>query len=165
MDTAACPPRGTIRTALRCGRSPGPSVSLPARVPFEQQDHPLGSALPVQWRRAHLVAQPAAAAVDAVEGQLLAAVAFHQASTERLAQLCDRQPDVELEERPTYRLFAAQPPEVFGLLVPQLDVQVSIHDHDRRAQAGQDGAQVTVRLLEVDGALLQAAVQGAQLLV
>src|SRR5579872_5747673 len=121
MDPAAWP----RRRATPCTATwllAGPSVSVPARVSFEQQDHSLGAARPAQRSRAHLVAHRAAATVDAVEPQLLAAVVRLQASAERLAQLSDRQPDVEIEERPAYRLLAAQPPQVFRLLVPEFDL-------------------------------------------
>jgi hypothetical protein len=75
------------------------------------------------------------------------------ARSDDLAQLADRQADVEVEERAPVHLVHAQAPQVLGAAVPDEHIQVLVHHHRGGAHAGEHRLDERVQLVQLLGAL------------
>ena len=89
-----------------------------------------------QWYARHAYRDAATTAVDRGQVNLLRFGVAGEHRADAGAQLLDRQADVEVEEVLADGLVGAQPPEVLGAPVPDLDLQVAGR---RTADAGRAG--------------------------
>src|SRR5262249_37044488 len=84
---------------------------------------------------------------------------------DRLPQLGDRQPDVQVQEVLALDLVGSQSPEILGPLVPDAHQQLPVHDHDPRPEARQDRLEIAVDVAELLAALPELLVDRVHLLV
>ncbi len=145
--------------------NPAPAPPGGRRLLHQQNDPVHRSGTVPQPRAGHLAADRAPPAVDAVEEHLVAVGAAVQAVADRPRQTLDRQADVERQERLPLHLVAAQPPELVGLVAPDLHRQLGVEHHHGRAQAAEDRVEMGVDVAQLVRSLLELVVHRPQLLV
>src|SRR5947208_10283782 len=157
---------GGAMAAPRQGAPPG--GPLAARLPafLHQQDHAVRLVVGRGEREAHHGApEGLATPVARFESQLVRAAVPGHALAQRRPQLLHGQADVEVQEVLPPHLVGAQPPEVLGLAVPDLDGEVRVEDDDPRLHAGDDGLEEDVGAVQFVRAAMQLVVRRLELLV